>query len=366
MDETDKKFSIIRDALRKEIYDGKFAAGRAFPSETQLVRRFGVSRGTVVRALRELQAAGLILRRQGQATRVEASSARRTGRIALLVHGTDYCEMFAPVARAFSDICIQNGIVLLFGNLSTEEGGKRAGKVLACAREFIATSIDGAVFQPIELVDGAEALNREALSLFDAANVPVVLLDSDIVPHPRRSEYDLASVDHFDAGRRLALHLRETGARRIACMTQRNRAPCVLARCRGVQSGAEGLPLDGKVFFSEPDDAARIGRFVRRERPGAIACYNDRQAAILIQTLSGLGFKVPDDIAVVGFDDVNYARLASPRLTTMHQPCAELAALAFDMLQWRIRHPDAPARQTVLAAPLVLGGSTRPTKRRTP
>ena len=190
--------------------------------------------------------------------------------------------------------------------------------------------------------------------------MPLVLLDSDIVNAPERSGYDLVAVNHFDAGRRLGAHLRATGAKRIAYLMQADRAPCVQERYLGVRTACEGLALAGQALLAEPDDAAAVRRFLRRYRPDALACYNDRQAVLLMKTLAALGVRVPDDVAVAGFDDVNYAALATPRLTTMHQPCEELAALAFETLLFRMAHPDAPARESFLNAPLVVRESTRP------
>lgn len=354
-----KKFEAIRDSLRAEIAEGKYGGGRPFPSETALTRRFGAARATVVRALRELQAMGLIARSQGAGTRLTEAARRSTGRLALIVHGTGYCEIFSPIARAISHLCLKNGYTLLFADISFADSRQRVARVIDQVREYVKARVDGVIFQPVELLGNAAGINRKIVSSLDEAGIPVVLLDSDIVPSPDRSRYDLAAVNHFDAGRRLAAYLRETGARRVAYLMQRDRAPCVLERCRGVQTGCAGLPLPGKAFIAEPDDAARIGQLLKRERPDAIACYNDRQAAVLIQTLSRLGRSVPDDVAVVGFDDVNYAVLSTPRLTTMHQPCAELAQLAFDMLRARIREPGAPARETFLTAPLVVRESTR-------
>lgn len=354
-----KKYEVIRDRLRAEIAEGKYGGGRPFPSETALTRRFGAARATVVRALRELQAMGLLARSQGAGTRLTEAARRSTGRIALIVHGTGYCEIFSPIARAISHLCLRNGYTLLFADVSFADNRQRVSRVIDQVREYVKARVDGVIFQPVELLPNAADVNRRITSSFDEAGMPVVLLDSDIVAPPDRSRYDLAAVNHFDAGRRLAAHLRETGARRVAYLAQKDRAPCVQERCRGVQAGCAGLPLPGKVFIAEPDDDARIALLLRRDRPDAIACYNDRQAALLIQTLARLGRSVPDDIAVVGFDDVNYAVLSTPQLTTMHQPCAELAGLAFDMLLERMRKPDAPARETFLTAPLVVRASTR-------
>lgn len=360
MSGTCRKFTSIRDDLRREIYEGKFGDGSAFPSETALSRRFGCSRATVVRALRELQSAGLLSRRQGAESRLTPAARRSTGRIALIIHGTGYCEIFSPIARAVSHLCTKNGYSLMFADISFAENRRRVVQVIDLAREYVKMGVDGVIFQPVELLRDSVAINREILALFDAAHIPVVLLDSDIVPAPDRSAYDLAAVNHFDAGRRLAVYLRKTGAHRIAYLMQRDRAPCVQSRCLGVQCGSEGLPLAGKVLYSEPDDVLRIKRFIAANRPDAIACYNDRQASILVQTLAKLGYSVPGDIEVVGFDDVNYAVLSSPKLTTMRQPCAELASLAFDMLLSRIRNAAAPVRETFLSAPLVVRESTKP------
>ena len=131
-----------------------------------------------------------------------------------------------------------------------------------------------------------------------------------------------------------------------------------------------GSPTIYQAKVAELREAIRAGEYanrpfpsesqlmLRRERPDAIACYNDRQAALLLQTLAKLGRSVPDDILVAGFDDVQYAKLTIPQLTTMHQPCAEIAAEAFRLLLDRIRNQQLPPRQVLLDAPLVVRGST--------
>ena len=166
-------------------------------------------------------------------------------------------------------------------------------------------------------------------------------------------------INHFEAGRRLADHLRAVGAQRVAYLMQANRAPCVQDRWLGLKFGCEGLPLAAKPLLAEPDDVPAVRAFLRRHRPDAIACYNDRQAAVLVQTLGTFGKKVPSDILVAGFDDVNYAKLVVPQLTTLHQPCEEIAQTAVDLLLARIANPALPPREVFLSAPLVVRDSTK-------
>ena len=354
------KFTDIADSLRSEIRLGKYKAGKPFPSEAMLARRFGAGRQTVIRAVSELAREGLLSRRRGSGTFLTPLAGRSTGRIGLILHGSDYCELFSPFARAISRLCQGSGLSLLFCDASGAGSDiqKRIDEVMRAARNFTNHGVDGVILQPVELTRDATSTNRSIAAVFDEASIPVVLIDSDMVPSPGRSAYDLAAVDHLAAGRRMAAHLRERGARRIAFLTQKDRAPCVLDRHLGLRIGCEGLVLAGEALYAEPDDAARIRRFVRREKPDAFFCYNDIQAVRLMKTLAAIGLRVPGDILVAGFDDVSAARLADPPLTTLRQPCDELAALAWKMLRERIVNPSLPPRAALLDAPLAVREST--------
>jgi DNA-binding LacI/PurR family transcriptional regulator len=352
-----KKYEDIMARLKADISAGRYDAGRPLPSENALMRRFGVSRHTVLRAVRELQAEGLLVRRQGAGTFL-TRKATETRRIALVIHGSEYCEIFSPIARQVSHLCQKLGYTLLLGDISYPEPRRRAARMIELVREYVKQGIDGVILQPVELLKDSARINSRICSIFDAAQVPVVLLDSDITPPPERSGYDIIGINHFDAGRRMARHLREVGAKRIAYLMQADRAPCVQERWKGVKFGCEGLALAGEPLVAEPDDVPAVRGFLRRYRPDAIACYNDRQAVLAIQTLASIGKRTPDDIIVAGFDDVNYAKLSVPKLTTIRQPCGEIAQAAVKMLMDRIESPHLLPREMFLPAPLVVREST--------
>jgi LacI family transcriptional regulator len=315
--------------------------------------RFSVGRKTIIKVYDELERRGLIVRRRGAGTALTCKADRDFGRIGLIIHGSNYCELFAPIARRMSHLCQKNGLALLFVDLSGDAVSRRVDKIAQTAADFVKTGVNGVIFQPVELVKNAEAINRKILATFDEAGVPVVLLDSDIVRSPERSRYDLAAVNHVEAGRRIGAHLVECGAKRIAFLMEREHAPCVQDRYLGVRIGAEGRMAKGAAVYARPDNAGAIRRAVKSLKIDAFACYNDREARLLITTLAQLGYAVPKDIKVAGFDDVNYATISAPALTTAHQPCDGLADLAFEMLMARIDRPDAPPRQTFLDALLV-------------
>ena len=78
----------------------------------------------------------------------------------------------------------------------------------------------------------------------------------------------------------------------------------------------------------------------------------------MIQTLTAIGKRVPEDVAVVGFDDIDSARLSVPSLTTVHQPIGKMAECAFEALRDRMGGTDCAPRAILLDAPLVERDST--------
>jgi DNA-binding LacI/PurR family transcriptional regulator len=90
----------------------------------------------------------------------------------------------------------------------------------------------------------------------------------------------------------------------------------------------------------------------------SVVASNDATAARLLQTLQVLGRHVPEEVKVAGFDDVAYASLLSPALTTMRQPCAALGAAAVEAMLGRLRQPHMPARRILLRAELIVRKST--------
>jgi len=352
-------YGEVAERLGAEIREGSCAAGAPCPSLTKIMRRFGVSRVTAVRAVDRLKKQGLVASRPGKGTFVTRFGASR--KIGLIVPGICYSEIFPPICKELSRLAQKEGYALLFGDLSSSDPAERGKRAKVLARQYVKEGVAGIVFQPIEFLEDSDAVNRDILSVFDAANVPVVLLDCDIVASPGRSKYDIVGINNAEAGRRLAQHIVDRGAREVVFLADPHSDYSIQNRIEGaraVVTAAKGRLRERSLDVS--DVAPVRGLLSRRPRPQAIICRNDHQAAHLLVTLRALGRRVPDDLLVAGFNDVEYASILSPGLTTIHLPCEGVARQAFAFLCERIREPSLPPRECYLSAPLVVRASTIP------
>lgn len=361
--ETVVRHKLIFEILQKEICAGKYQT--ELPSEGQLVRRFGVSRFTVVLALKALAAEGLIVRHKGKGSFLTKYAKSSAGPIGLIMPGLAYGEIYAPICSELARICHKNGRTLLLGDFPTDSASALAAAAKQMARDFVAQHVAGVILHPIEYLRDSVGANKEIVSIFEKARVPVVLIDYDIVPPPRRSGYDLVGIDNFSAGRILGEHLAAKGARDVVFVKRHNCAPTVENRLMGVAAALTavgGTWNGGNVIVAEPSKSGAVVQALkeRRRLPDAIVCGYDVHAAKLLKAMEGgfCGLTIPRDIMLAGFDDVSCASIMSPALTTIHQPCREIADVALEMLFRRIASPESPSCNVLLDSQLVVRDST--------
>jgi DNA-binding LacI/PurR family transcriptional regulator len=133
-------------------------------------------------------------------------------------------------------------------------------------------------------------------------------------------------------------------------------APTVDARIAGYKEAVvdANLKLEPQVCRIDPDDHPKAKDILKQFRPDGFVCANDFTAAHLLKTLTDLSVSVPDDVRMVGIDDVKYASLLSVPLTTIHQPCANMGAVAINAMLERLREPKLPPRDILLNFELVV------------
>lgn len=356
----DASYRKVYETLRKEILDGRYSAARKFPSSTALARRFGITRFSIRQALDLLVREGLVRSERGRGTFVTEQGASR--RIGLMLSGLTYSEYFQPIATAIMRIARDAGYEPCFGAVQSCDSAARLEEARRICAEFIHNHVAGVIYHPLDYAFDKGETNHRILAVFRKAGIPVVLFDSDVEVSPGRSEYDVVSIDNALAGERIARHLIGAGAKNIHFLLKPNWIPNALLRVRGVMNAV----VDGgmawspaNVLIADPRDVELVRRhFRKRPRPDAFVCENDTLAAEFMKTLAQLGLKVPDDVMLAGFDDVAIARLLSPSLTSVHQPCEQIAQAVFRRLMERIATPGLPCQSISIPATFVARRST--------
>ena len=357
----------ISEKLRQEILSGKFDETRKLPSEHQLMRRFSVARETVRAALKELLDKNLVDRRPGYGTflveRAEISAARKFG----VIMPDAYYPFYARICRGIELAAKKQGWAILSAALGSGGMRERALRAVEFAEVCKREKVSGVFFQPLQFLKDSEKFNRTILKVFANEKIPVVLLDSDFVAPPNRSEYDLVGVDNTNVGYTLAQHAIAAGARRLIYFSNPLPAPTSLKRGTGVGVAVTEAGFKwtkDRVFFADPEDMRAAERLFRSaKRPDAIIAVNDFIAVKLLKTLKAIGKRVSEDVLLAGVNGDPIAEESDPPLTTMAQPCERIGEAAVQLMFQRLADPDLPPRTIQLSAQLKERVSTR--RRRT-
>jgi DNA-binding LacI/PurR family transcriptional regulator len=347
------KYRKILEELRSGILGGRYRVGERLPSETDLGDRFEVSRLTVQRALKELQIEGLVDRRAGSGTYINPQKKSHGHLFGLIIPRLGETEIFEAICRGMAKAGRSGGHALLWGDTlhSADSGANQARQLCA---EYIERRVSGVFFASIEGVADKDALNLVISETLAAAGIPLVLLDRCICSYPQRSRFDLVGIDNRRAGYRVAQHLIDRGCRRPAFLGKPHSAPTVGARIAGFREAAvaNGCSPD-RVVCCNPADAEAMSGAIRSMNPDGFVCANDATAVQLMQVLDLLSIRVPEQMRIVGIDDVRYARHLRVPLTTLRQPCTAIGEMAIQTMLSRIAEPGLPARDVLLECSLV-------------
>ncbi|MEO3787521.1 LacI family DNA-binding transcriptional regulator [Actinocorallia sp. B10E7] len=217
--------------------------------------------------------------------------------------------------------------------------------------------------RPLGVVLVFSSLPPEVKHQLRSRSIPFVVIDPAGDPEP-----DVPSVGsaNWSGGVAATRHLIECGHRRIAIITGPEDMLCSLARLDGFRSamGMAGLEVDpGLVaygdFHVEGGYRHALELLGRPDRPTAIFAGSDLQALGVLEAARVHGLRVPNDLSVVGYDDVAVAPWSSPALTTVHQPLREMAEAAAQMLL-SLRDGGNPPTRLELSTSLVVRKSTAP------
>ena len=349
------KYKQIENELRSRITLGTYKPGERIPSETDLGEQFGVSRLTIQKSLKELQTDGLVERRAGSGTYVCPQKDARGHLFGLMIPGLGETEIFEPVCQGMAKAGRVEGHALLWGDTAHGSSDIEFRTRQLC-EDYIARGVSGVFFAPIEGIPNKDSINTAITDMLTRAGIPIVLLDRCILPYPNRSRFDCVGIDNRRAGYRMGQHLIQCGARRPLFLAKQHSAPTVDARRVGFLEAvaAAGLNIRGGSVICDPSDTKAVAAILDEFKADAFLCANDITAVHLMQSLETLKVKVPDQVKVVGIDDVRYASHLRVPLTSLHQPCLEMGETAIGVMLSRIDKPALPARDVLIDCRIVV------------
>lgn len=299
------------------------------------------TRARVEEAIREL---GFV--RNGSAATLRAGQSRAVGLVVLDVGNPFFVEVARGVEDVVSD---RDHAVILCNSRESPDREARNLRVLAEQR------VRGVLITPAD-----EDLSR--LGLLRQRGVAVVLVD-----HPASGDVCSVAVDDVAGGELAVAHLLARGARRIAYVT----GPLVIRQCAERRAGAlralraSGPPARDLEDVVVPEMTAHGGtlaaeRLLADGLPDAVFCANDLLALGVLRALGQAGVRVPDDVALIGYDDIEFSSAAAVPLSSIRQPTYQLGKIATELLLEECDDPAGHAHQQVMFQPeLVVRESSR-------
>lgn len=297
-----------------------------------IARIAGVSHSTVSRALRDsplippetAERIKSIAEELGYRASAVARSlvTRRTEAIGVVV--TSIADPFnGEVVAGIEEFANKHGYSVI---LATSQADPQ--REMAVARSFQERRVDG-------IVVASSRVGALYLPKLSEMEVPVVLLNNQ---HPSEFVHSV-SIDNIDGARQAAEHLIALGHREIAYIGDESGLESDVERLRGLVNAMAGARLALRTEFvvrgdGKPEAARRkaLELLALKPRPTAIFCYNDMSALGALSAASLKKVRVPEDLSISGFDDLFFAGLIHPALTTVRQPMRELGRRAVQLL----------------------------------
>ncbi len=226
-------------------------------------------------------------------------------------------------------------------------------------QQYISRKVSGVFFAPLEFENEAEKANQRILSALRQAGIPVVLLDRRPSITPERHRPDLVGINNRQAGYAATEHLIKLGCKRIGFLGYHGAASTIADRIAGYNDALSSHGLRTARSSLIEIDQGKDHNWTLPGKPEtkaleAFVCVNDRVAGQLMHVFLARHIRIPEDIRLVGIDDVAYASLLPVPLTTVRQPTREIGEAALRTMLDRIELPKMPAREILLDGELIV------------
>jgi DNA-binding LacI/PurR family transcriptional regulator len=281
-------------------------------------------------------------------TQARALGSGRSGMLGLVV--SEITNPFFPeLIQGFEDVAIENGFELLIS--STNYDPKR---MEVCIRRLLERKAEGVAI----LTFGIEQPLFEQLA---ERNIPLVFVDTG----PDRPGVSVLKVDYAHGIRQGVQHLAALGHRKIGFISGPMRLHSARSRSEAFVHALEECGIAARSEWQVEGDHTLEGGIRSMEkilesasRPSAVMCSNDMTAIGVLHKAFRVGLRVPADLSVIGFDDIQMAKVTIPPLTSIHMSRVDLAKAAVKALKAHIVEGGNPQREYKIDTQLVVREST--------
>ena len=275
--------------------------------------------------------------------------AKTTATIGLLVPNS-LNPYFAELARGIEDYCERNGYCVILCNSDDDPDKQRS-----YLRVLLEKRIDGLIVASA----GGDSGLAEGLS---CVRTPMVIVDRGL----EGVDADLVRIDHEYGAYLATRHLLELGHRDIATISGPATTSVAQMRlagfCRALKDAGIEVPRERMLEsdFTSTGGYNAAATLLERNPPSAIFAANDMIGIGVLRAAAERNVRVPTELSVIGFDDIQMSRYVYPALTTVGQSILQLGEMAAEVLLRRIATPDLVTEQRIVTPSIVMRESTAP------
>lgn len=336
------KYEIVKKGLRDLIEHGNYQVGDKLPTESELIKKYHVSRYTVRRAIGELQNEHYVYRIQGGGMYVDNWQERGSQQVAsnkligvVTTHLADY--IFPSIISGIDRAISSKGYSLIVSNTHNNRDKERQS-----IQRMIDNQVAGLIIEPTQ-----SALPNPNIDLYEQVmerRIPSLFINA----HYPQIKAPYLEVKDTEAEQQLVNHLIELGHQRILGIFQVDDMQGT-HRMKGFINAYTEHPdisyLSEIVMYQSGQDMTKVFKQVsqimeRSNHPTAVVCYNDELAIQIMDVIRSLGLKIPVDVSLAGFDDYVLSRYIKPRLTTVEHPKEKMGLDAGEMVMAAINGQD--------------------------
>lgn len=344
-------YAQVSEILLQRILDGEWPSGTSLPAEPELCAEFGVARGTLRQALGNLESLGYLRRERGRGTfvanrdervRAQSVAGSQIGFIVPYVRDSFVPAILLGVERAAAE----HQLSVTFKHV--ENDYRRQAEVL---ETLAGQGLAGVVLYPVDSV------HIEPMRRLTEAHYPLVLVDRYL----RGVATDYVISDHFGGAMQVMQHLIALGHQRIGFIQWRDPAISIEHRKTAYfQALSEAqIPPDPTLVWEVEGyptvDLDSLQQFLGAHPDvTAIFASNDQIALAVYQAARQMGRRIPHDLALVGFDNLDFTMHLDVPLTTVEQPAFQIGWRAVETLLVRIKDPAGPRQQVVVPTRLIV------------